>query len=321
MKKLNLYSFHRGIANHRFDAQNTAHLLEELSKNYDVKWFDLNGDDKFVYKNGCEVLINQGSILIFEFDDTKKFKTFDFGDAPTTTIKLAESENFVGAAIGQYNKVLWDFLIKNEEVRKKIKPSVYPESCWNLGIENWEQIQSYRKSTKLDKRLYWRGSVYKEMENQNYRNTRLSIDLLNKKMNDFYFGNLPINFESYISEAMDFKLALCFGGGGGWSCGDFCFRDIEMYGLGIPTIRPRYAVESDDPLLPNVHYISVDCEFDSTFKYQTQDVLADKIIERYNEVIDNDEFLDYIRDNARSWYIRNASGPNITYKIIDILEL
>jgi len=321
MKKLNLYSFHRGIANHRFDAQNTSHLLEELKKRYDVKWFDLNGDDKFVYKNDCDVLINQGSILIFEFDDTKKFKTFDFGDAPTTTIDLSKSNNFIGAAIGQYNKALWDTLVKDDSVRKEIKPSVYPESYWNLGVENFNNINEYRNSIELDKRLYWRGSVYKNMSNINYNDTRLTIDFLRDKLDSFHYGNYPIPFESYISESIEFKLALCFGGGGGWSCGDFCFRDIEMYGLGIPTIRPTYVVESDDQLLPNVHYVAVDCEFDDVFKYKNQDILADKIIQRYHEVIDDDKFLNYIRDNAREWYMRNASGPNITHKIINTLGL
>jgi len=321
MRKLNLYTFHRGIAEHRFDAQNTLHLLEELKTRYDLSWFDLNGEDKFIYKNDCEVLVNQGSVLIFEFEDDKKFKTFDFGDAPTTTIELSKSKNFIGSAIGQYNKSLWDSIVKNEEVRKQIKPSVYPESCWNLGTDNYEQVQRYRTAIELDKRLYWRGSVYTNMENINYNNTRLTIEFLKDKLGSFHYGNYPVHFENYISESIEFKLALCFGGGGGYSCGDFCFRDIEMYGLGIPTIRPRYVVESDDPLLPNVHYISVDCEFDDVFKYKNQDVLADKIIKRYNEVIDDDVFLDCIRENAREWYLRNSSGPNITNKIINILGL
>ena len=94
-----------------------------------------------------------------------------------------------------------------------------------------------------------------------------------------------------------------------------------MYGLGIPTIRPIYAVESMQPLIPNVHYIAVDCEFDNTFRYKEPELLADKIIERYNQVIDDNILLNEISKNAREWYLENISGPNVTKKIINILEL
>ena len=108
MITLNVYSFHRNIPSHRFDAHNTKHLLEILSKKYNIVWHNLDGQDKFRYKNDCDILIDQGSIVIFEFDDTKEFKTFDFGDAPTLSVQLSKSKNFIGAAIGQYNKTLWD---------------------------------------------------------------------------------------------------------------------------------------------------------------------------------------------------------------------
>ena len=320
MITLNVYSFHRNIPSHRFDAHNTKHLLEILSKKYNIVWHNLDGQDKFRYKNDCDILIDQGSIVIFEFDDTKEFKTFDFGDAPTLSVQLSKSKNFIGAAIGQYNKTLWDETITDLELRSNVTPSIYPEQCWNLGIENYKQIQEYRNSIELDKRLYWRGSVYKNPNQVEY-NRRISIDYISDKLSDFYFGDTPIPFDHYIQESINFKLALCFGVGGGYTCGDICLRDIEMYGLGIPTIRPTYAVELNDPLIPNVHYIAVDCEFDNTFRYKEPELLADKIIQRYNEVITDDSLLKEISDNAREWYIRNASGPNITNKIVNILGL
>ena len=177
----------------------------------------MNGDDKFYYQNDCNILINQGSIVIFEYDDTKKFKVFDFGDSPSLTVMLSKSKNFIGAAIGQYNKRLWDYNVLKKEIRQEIKPSVYPESCWNLGLENFEQMDEYRKSVKLDDRLYWRGSIYNTISDPNYRNTRVAIEHLSVKMQNFYFAPFPISFDNYISESLNFKLALCFGGGGGYS--------------------------------------------------------------------------------------------------------
>lgn len=321
MQKLNIYTFHRGIANHRFDAHNTNELKRILGNRYEINHYDMNGDDKFYYQNDCNILINQGSIVIFEYDDTKKFKVFDFGDSPSLTVMLSKSKNFIGAAIGQYNKRLWDYNVLKKEIRQEIKPSVYPESCWNLGLENFEQMDEYRKSVKLDDRLYWRGSIYNTISDPNYRNTRVAIEHLSVKMQNFYFAPFPISFDNYISESLNFKLALCFGGGGGYSCGDLCFRDIEMYGLGIPTIRPRLAIETDDPLIPNVHYISVDCEFDNRYRYIKNEELADSIIKRYHEVISDDDYLKTISSNARDWYTRNSSGPNITNKLVNILGI
>jgi hypothetical protein len=180
--------------------------------------------------------------------------------------------------------------------------------------------KEYRNSITLKKELYWRGSIYKDPNIVEF-NRRITIEYINEKLKDFYFGNFPISFDNYIHEVIQYKLALCFGVGGGYTCGDFCFRDIELYGLGIPTIRPKYAAEAEDPLIPDYHYISVDCEFDDTFKYKEPEKLADRIIEKYYSVINNEDLLKYISNNARSWYVNNISYPNITNKLIKILDL
>lgn len=321
MRRLNLYSFHRGIDSSRFDAHNTKNLIEVLGQKYNVVWYDKNGEDNFRYQNDCDVLINQGSILIFEFDDTKEFKTFDFGDAPTLSVELSKSSKFIGASIGQYNSKLWDDVVTNKNIRNGIVPSVYPETFWNFGFMNFDAVQEYRKSIELDKRLYWRGSIYKDHPNPQYKNVRSSIEMIGTFLDNFYFGNYPIPFDAYIQEAISFKLALSFGGGGGYLCGDFCFRDIEMYGLGIPTIRPKFVSQTEDPLIPNVHYISVDCEFDDVFRYKNPESLAVNIIKRYKEVVNDDELLSSIVHNARNWYINNISSDNITDKIIRSLNI
>lgn len=320
MRKLNVYTFHRDIAPYRFDNHNTQFLLSELSKRYEINWHNLDGKDRFRYQNDCDELIDQGSISIFEFDDTKQFKTFDFGDAPTISAKLSKSKNFIGAAIGQYNKDLWDQQHLSREVREKVNPCLYPESCWHFGLENYEDVKAYRESIKLNDKLYWRGSIYKDPNIVEF-DRRIAIEHIANTLSDFHFGYHPIPFDSYVQEAIGFKLALCFGVGGGYACGDFCLRDIELYGLGIPTIRPKYAVEAKDPLIPDHHYISVDCEFDETYRYKNPEDLANRIIKKYREVINDTDRLNEISRNARNWYINNVTYPNVTKKIIESLEL
>ena len=321
MRKLNIYSFHRNIAPYRFDNHNTQHLLEALKEQYNVEWFNLDGADSYHYQNDCNVKIDQGSIIIFEFDDTKEFRTFDFGDAPTLTVALSKSKNFRGAAIGQYNRQLWDETISNPLLRANIVPSVYPETCWAFGLSNYESVQEYRSTAQLDSRLYWRGSIYKDPSRVEY-DRRLAIEYAAQQLGgDFYFGHYPIPFDQYIQEAIHFKLALCFGVGGGYTCGDFCLRDIELYGLGIPTIRPTFAAETKDPLIPNVHYIAVDCEFDNTFRYKQPNKLADRIVARYREAINNSKLLTEVAYNARKWYVDNITQPQITKTIITAVQL
>jgi hypothetical protein len=114
---------------------------------------------------------------------------------------------------------------------------------------------------------------------------------------------------------------LSIGGGGGAVCGDFCLRDIEMFGLGIPVIRPRYIVETTDPLIPDVHYISVDAEFDSSYRYANHEELSKKIAKRYLEVIEDITILDKVATNAKKWYTRNLGESNITTNLIKALQL
>jgi hypothetical protein len=124
-----------------------------------------------------------------------------------------------------------------------------------------------------------------------------------------------------IQEALNFKLVLSIGGGGGAVCGDFCLRDIEMFGLGIPVIRPRYIVETTDPLIPDIHYISVDAEFDSNYRYANHEKLSQQIAKRYLEVIENSNMLAEVAANAKEWYTRNLGEANITTNLIEALGL
>jgi hypothetical protein len=320
MKKLNVYSSHKGSSPDRFDTYNTKYIVDALSLRFDVKWTEYTGDGNFIFKG---VPITHGSILIFEFEDTGEFRTYDFGDNPRLTVQLSKNSLFRGAAIGQYNPRLWDNVIQNKEIRSEIKASIYPETFWQLGNQNYEDAQQYRASINLDNRLHWRGSLYSSNVPAEYLGVRKALEVLPSILSpaEFHFGHYPIPFETYIQEALQFKLALSIGGGGGYICGDFCLRDIEMFGLGIPVLRPTYAVEVADPLIPNHHYIAVDTDFTDEFRYKNPEVLASKIAQRYREVINATDYLQQVANNARNWYITNMEVPTITDTILKALNL
>lgn len=317
---INFYSFHKGIAEYRFDHNNSIEIANKLQKSYNVTRYEYSGDDKIVYQG---VEIDHGSILIFEYEDTKEFKVFDFGDRPNLTYKLSQLSTFRGAVLGQYNPHYWDSLDISQPIRASIVGGVYPETVWQLGVINYDSIQEYRSAIQLDNRLHWRGSLYSKGVPENYLGIRKSIEALPKHLqeNQLHYQPSPTSFGEYLQEASRFKLVLSIGGGGGVLCGDFCFRDIEMFGLGIPLIRPKYITETSNPLIPDFHYVSVDCEFDETYRYKNPEELSKRIRDRYLEVIDNTELLNDIAENARKWYTSNIAMPNIVEIILKNLKL
>lgn len=319
MKKLNFYSYHRGIAEHRFDFNNSIALEKELSKNYEVVRFEYQGSGEHHFQ-GVEIV--HGSILIFEDDSTKEFRVYDFGDSPHLTYKLSKLPTFRGAVVGQYNPQYWDSVIDNP-IRHTITGGVYPETVWQFGELNYQAVQEYRDSVQLDNRLHWRGSLYNAGVPENYLGVRKAIEILPNYLSQGQFNmqGSPVSFSDYIQEALNFKLVLSIGGGGGAVCGDFCLRDIEMFGLGIPVIRPKYIVETADPLIPNIHYIAVDVEFDSTYRYADHEKLSQQIAKRYLEVVENSSMLAEIAVNAKEWYTRNLGEANITTNLIKTLGL
>lgn len=319
MRKLNFYSFHKGIAEHRFDHNNSIALQNALSTQFEVIRHELTGDGSFKFH---DISINHGSILIFEYDDTKEFKIYDFGDHPSLTVLLCTKSKFIGAVVGQYNSQYWDMICTDPNIRKTIVPGPYPDTVWQLGI-NYDSVQEFRKSNQLDHRLYWRGSLYNHGVDSRYLGVRKALELLPNHLtnSELYFGAGPIPYDQYLQESFHFKLALSIGGGGGALCGDLCFRDIEMFSLGVTLLRPKYVIETSDPLIPDFHYISVDAEFDSEFRYSNPEVLAQEIAYKYKHVIEDTELIDSISLNARNWYLNNISYPNITNNLIQLLNL
>lgn len=318
--KITIYSFHKGIAEHRFDHNNTIAICNALNeKGYEVTLQQHSGSDNFVYEG---VTINQGSILIFEDTDHGTFKTYDFGDHPSLTVQLSHSRKFVGAVIGQYNPAYWDSLITSQAVRDNIVGGPYPDTVWQLG-DNYDVVQEARAALTLDRRLYWRGSLYSSGVEPRYLGVRKALELLPTNLNsdELYFGAGPLEFNQYLQEAFQFRLAFSIGGGGGALCGDLCFRDIEMFGLGVPLMRPKLVVENSEPLIPDFHYVAVDAEFDAEYRYDNPEELSRRIATRYREVIDDTEFLEFVKNNAKKWYENNISYPKITYNIIKLLGL
>jgi len=185
----------------------------------------------------------------------------------------------------------------------------------------------------------WIYFSYKSFDREEFITKRKTINTLIPKM--FFGGSVqsrPIleyidnsiveksymkEHHNYLEEVVRYKVGLSIGGA---SVGDLCYRDIEYMALGIPFIKFNYVATLNPPLVPNYHYISVPFEdlpkHNEVFKDRLGTEKHAKLIQnKFDEVIHNENFLEYISVNAKSYYNQFLASENRTKHTIDLLGL
>lgn len=227
------------------------------------------------------------------------------------------------------------------------------ESCTKtlLAHFNWQNIYYWMKRenaiNKMNKVRPWIFLPFQEFDVLSYREKRNFIEVFDDKM--FWLGSgvdsyrkmiriveqkgflQPINstsHEQYLEKLINSKIGLSY-----YldldkyntpydHTGEFCYRDIEYISLGIPFIRIEFKDVTHDPLLPNHHYISIPREH-AYFAYEKygDEGVADLYIKRYQEVINDDEYLRYITKNQLNWSENNIINDSKEKLTFDLLEL
>lgn len=241
--------------------------------------------------------------MIIEDYDTKETQILSVSDDLTpSSLNLQSYDNTKKIFISQFirDKVYHHVF---EENRHKYFPWIYfPSNEYDLE----KYYQKRQEITHKDSRMYFRGET-------------ASRSILNHFSEDVFFGGNSIGgFNKYVDELINFKIGLSVSGRG-----EMCYRDIEYMSLGVPFIRFEYTTEFFEPLIPNVHYVSVKRP-DDLLDWMKLDRLgekhhADMIIERYLEVKDDDEFLKFISKNAKEYYdkyLNPSSSVDFTIKML-----
>jgi hypothetical protein len=281
-------------------------LIDELSKDNDVvvdryykncnkghsniklDW-DNSDNDFTIETYECEMIV--------EDYDTKETYIFSIADDLTSTsLNLQDNENVKKIFVSQYIQDKIDHHVKPQNIDKYSPWIYFPSNEYDL-----EFFYNKRKSfdVLIDK-LYFRGDT----------RSRPILDYFNS---DMLYGGGPIGgFESYANELINYSVALSVAGRG-----ELCYRDVECMGMGIPFIRFEYLSQLKEPLIPNYHYISVDRPDDlKDWMNLDRNGLqhhADLISERFLEVKDDTEFLNFISKNAREYY-ENYLSPQSSIK-------
>lgn len=170
-----------------------------------------------------------------------------------------------------------------------IRPWTYFEGSWP-SLE--PRLAELRRRRRTEKRLYFRGQLWK-LEREPVirilqRRGLLSTDVA------------PIPFDDYLDEMSRHRLILSLPG-----MGEFCHRDLEGFALGTCVLRTHPENQFHDELKANHHFITVPAHVDT----HPPEVVAERIEERFLQVIDNVGYLNFVAHNAREWYDRNVRLP------------
>jgi hypothetical protein len=283
-------------------------LIQELYKNFDIlesryykyansKYYSTNllCQDDALNMLECEMIIENYT--------TKEIKILSVSDDLTSAILNLQDSNYLNKVlVAQFNRNKILSHIKNQNNYHKYSPWIYfPQNHYD-----YEEYYQYRlqKNNLIDK-FYFRGTSLE------YRSIIQNFD------KSLFEGGLPIGgFDLYAKDLLNHKMAFSIAGRG-----EFCYRDIECMAMGIPLIRFKYHSEMEPNLIPDYHYISVDRPEETILDSQLNASHAILIQEKFLQIKDDAEFLDFIASNARNYYNNNICGLNGVLHTIKLLNL
>ena len=250
---------------------------------------------------------------IIENKETGDFHIISVSDIETSAMLNEASNPFCkNILVSQFNPKRL-FMWKNEiphkdiagkEVRNyffKFKPWCYFQSSL-INLDPFYYKRKYIKNKKEE--LFFRGSALNE---------RVFLTFLDKK---YVTEFSDVNEKDYFEEIINHKIALSIDGKG-----EFCYRDIECFALGVPIIRFEYESSFDQILIPNYHYISIPRPTNmNEYKEGTKEH-AELLIESYLHAVKNEELLNFISKNARKYYEDNLIYSKIASRTFSLLNL
>lgn len=215
---------------------------------------------------------------------------------------------------------LYDWFKKNEETGEdsmdfsqynfKISSSVF----YTIPHENinYEELYNQRKEKNFDQLEDKLFMLFTTQREDPYKLSKLGY--LNE-------DTTPVSPTEYFKKAINHKIGLSIA-----TLAEYCYRDIEYMAIGIPFLRVEYIRDLNPPLIPNYHYIAIDRKKYGFGYYSGLDRIGgDKYvqayIDRFLEVKDDKDFLEFIANNAREYYLKYCSPENRLTHILNLLEI
>jgi len=255
------------------------------------------------YIHDCELILYDTSN-----DSAKMISLKEAKSGMWETLAERNNKNDMLIVSQFYNWFPHDFDVSNYNLKIKTMPyyASYPLINLDFFYERRKCIVAEHKDKIIDK-MYGGGTTdrpdFQRLKDKGYLDVRRG------------------SFAEYLREAMKYKMGLSISG-----LAEVCHREIDYMAIGLPHIRLEYMTQLNPPLIPDVHYISVNREkygfpWDSRLNRIGGDDYTEAYIERFLEVKDDEDFLRYISSNAREYYETYCAHENRARHLIRLLEM
>ena len=211
----------------------------------------------------------------------------------------------------------------NPYLKKVLLSQFLPKKVQShIGMENLHKYSpwQYFPAQVFDLEPFYqkRLTIEPSLDKLFFRGTSLEDRKILFKIDDEILDKVfhPLPPDMYFDELINHKVALSVDGRG-----EFCYRDIECFAVGTPIIRFEYESAFYNDLIPNFHYISIPRPHDMGMYRIGTDEHAKILEDRYYEVINDTEFLNFISTNARKYYENNCTmdvSINNTFNLLSL---
>jgi len=300
-----VYRFERITKNFHLVLENISLYLK---KYHNATIITKNNDDPILIGDH-NVTITDAHLLIY-YPETDVLKAIEFSDKTSPLVGLFILRNNPNDLLVYSQHA--DLELSNFNF--KLKTSIYVPNEPYFDLDSF-YVKRLLQTDLIDK-FFFRGNIN--------GCDRRAVHILENE--ELFCGGESNDIKLYFNEAIQYKVGLSIPG-----VGELCYRDIEYMAVGIPMMRFEYITQLNPLLIPNYHYISIDridTEEDKSFnggvvhrERVAEQRHVDAYINKFKEVKDNKEFLEFISKNAREYYEKYLHPITRLQHITDILEL
>jgi hypothetical protein len=305
---------------------------EYLKKNFLVEKIDYNKDGKtFSGKINLQTEVGQFGKnpplsdvdCVIENIENGEFCVITFGKYFCSyVIHYLKSDKCLGILSAHHSqRFLYDNLKRDKLLNKmdKVHPFIFG-FFKDFDVDVYREIRD--NTENLNDNLYFKGGGWKGDYDKMYR--KVIKHLYDEKL----LNPNTVPFENYLNELSQQKIAVSHYmdvdkfNSANEHPGELCYRDIEMMSIGVPYIRIEYKSEIHEAFKPNYHYIVIPRETAYvTFKEKGHEGVAKLFKEKYNEVKNDNDFLNFISINQRLWYDTNMRWPKSAELAVNKLNI
>ena len=287
-------------------------LTYKLKERHSVKenrYFEKANSERFpvILLDGQEILVMECEYIIENKDTGDLYVLSVSDDLSHSILDLQDHPKLQKILVAQFYRQKISSHVRNNI--NKYSPWIYFHSDYNTNLMYWREQRT--KQTNYINKLFFRGSNLE---------SRPILQYFDKNI---LTGPHSIGgSEIYFNDAIQHSVGLSVAGRG-----EFCYRDIEYMAIGIPMIRFEYRSELYSPLIPNYHYISLSYPDDMPLMNGLpSDRLglehhARSIEQKFLEVSKDQEFLNFVSNNAKihyDQYLSNSNNIKTTFEILNI---